>query len=190
MIILRQDVIDEEGPTLLKKLAAIWTQFYTSILPTLQAMFSPVQLENLTIRGLSLLTFRDVVLLKTQINAALKSVSLDEVPPQIRQMLLVLQGIHRTPPSEDYFTLVTLLPHVVKPYQCLVPRIRNQNEAESGRLSRAETVSGRDSPSVLRSESPAKRRHSYTMIPEVEAGKTAAGSSPFSNKQSPQSTNN
>ena len=63
-------------------------------------------------------------------SAALKSVSLDEVPPQIRQMLLVLQGIHRTPPSEDYFTLVTLLPHVVKPYQCLVPRIRNQNEAE------------------------------------------------------------
>lgn len=31
------------GLALLKKLAAIWTQFYTSILPTLQAMFAPVQ---------------------------------------------------------------------------------------------------------------------------------------------------
>ena len=119
MIILRQEVIEEEGiyihltlslcmhviscvcvcvcvcvtgVSLLKKLAVIWTQFYTSILPTLQAIFAPVQvlyslyghtndcsmvalclmqLENLSIRALSLLTFRDVLLLKTQINCTL-----------------------------------------------------------------------------------------------------------------------
>ena len=46
-------------------------------------------------------------------------------------MLLVLQGIHRTPPTEDYFTLVGLLSHVVRPYQCLVPRLRNYPETDS-----------------------------------------------------------
>ena len=62
MIILRQEVIEEEGimhertfeqhlifphtgVSLLKKLASIWTQFYTSILPTLQAIFAPVQVH-------------------------------------------------------------------------------------------------------------------------------------------------
>ena len=33
------------GMELLKKLASIWTQFYTSILPTLQAIFAPVQVS-------------------------------------------------------------------------------------------------------------------------------------------------
>ena len=35
--------VSDAGHALLKKLATIWTQFYTSILPTLQAMFTPVQ---------------------------------------------------------------------------------------------------------------------------------------------------
>ncbi len=34
---------DPTGDYLLNKLAEIWTQFYTSILPTLQAIFVPVQ---------------------------------------------------------------------------------------------------------------------------------------------------
>lgn len=188
MIILRQEVIEEEGVSLLKKLAVIWTQFYTSILPTLQAIFAPVQLENLSIRALSLLTFRDVLLLKTQINSALKDVSKSEVPPQIQQMLLVLQGIHRTPPTEDYFTLVGLVSHVVRPYQCLVPRLKNHPETDTGgRISRAETMSGRDSPSLMRSESPVKRRHSYTMVAaEHDSEETARGESPLINKRSPQ----
>ena len=34
------------GLDLLKKLASIWTQFYTSILPTLQAIFAPIQVST------------------------------------------------------------------------------------------------------------------------------------------------
>ena len=34
------------GSALLQKLAEIWTQFYTSVLPTLQAIFIPVQVRN------------------------------------------------------------------------------------------------------------------------------------------------
>ncbi len=43
MIILRQDLVEERGVALLDKLSEIWTQFYTSILPTLLAMFAPIQ---------------------------------------------------------------------------------------------------------------------------------------------------
>ena len=64
---------------------------------------------------------------------ALKSTDENEIPEQIRQMLLVLQGVHRTPPSEDYFTLTSLLLHVVQPYQCLVPRNRSLNDAGTER---------------------------------------------------------
>lgn len=154
----------------------------------------------------------------------MKDVSKSEVPPQIQQMLLVLQGIHRTPPTEDYFTLVGLVSHVVRPYQCLVPRLKNHPETDSelmvmispmsynntlththtplslslpfplshactagGRISRAETMSGRDSPSLMRSESPVKRRHSYTMVAaEHDSEETARGESPLINKRSPQ----
>ncbi|CAI8007947.1 Proline-rich protein 5 [Geodia barretti] len=182
MIVLRHEVIEKEGLELLKKLATVWTQFYTSILPTLQAIFAPVQLENLSIRALTLLVFRDVVLLKTQIKVALKSVAEEAMPPQIPQMLLVLQGVHRLPPTDDYFTLVSLLPYVVKPYQCLVPRLRNQitePESTGGRISRSETMSGRDSPSILaRSASPVKRRHSYGEMDSEES----RGESPLINR--------
>ena len=80
------------GAALLQKLADVWTQFYTSILPTLQAIFVPVQvcsdcgvcpqcvqtrlccilqLKFLSVRALTLISFRDIVLLKTSISGAL-----------------------------------------------------------------------------------------------------------------------
>ena len=43
MIILRQDLVELRGETLINKLSVVWSQFYTSILPTLQAIFAPVQ---------------------------------------------------------------------------------------------------------------------------------------------------
>lgn len=46
MIILRQELVEERGEMLIKKLATIWTQFYTSILPTLQAIFATVQVRS------------------------------------------------------------------------------------------------------------------------------------------------
>ena len=36
---------DQLGLTLLEKLSDVWTQFYTSILPTLQVIFAPVQVN-------------------------------------------------------------------------------------------------------------------------------------------------
>ena len=75
------------GPELLEKLAETWTQFFTIILPTLEAIFVPTQI---CIRSATLLSFRDHVLLKTPISEALDSLQGD-VPPRIKQMLLVLQ---------------------------------------------------------------------------------------------------
>ena len=66
MIILREDVREEAGNILLTKLADVWTQFFTSILPTLQAIFATVELK-ISIRTITLLSFRDIVLLKTAI---------------------------------------------------------------------------------------------------------------------------
>ena len=76
------------GPELLEKLADTWTQFFTHILPTLEAIFVPTQI---CIRSVTLLSFRDHVLLKTPISEALDSGVQGDVPPRIKQMLLVLQ---------------------------------------------------------------------------------------------------
>ena len=76
------------GPELLEKLAETWTQFFTHILPTLEAIFVPTQI---CIRSVTLLSFRDHVLLKTPISEALDSGEQGDVPPRIKQMLLVLQ---------------------------------------------------------------------------------------------------
>jgi len=70
MIILREDVREETGNVLLTKLADVWTQFFTSILPTLQAIFATVELK-ISIRTITLLSFRDIVLLKTAIEGVL-----------------------------------------------------------------------------------------------------------------------
>lgn len=75
------------GAELLEKLAETWTQFFTHILPTLEAIFVPTQIS---IRSVTLLSFRDHVLLKTPISEALDSLQGD-TPPRIKQMLLVLQ---------------------------------------------------------------------------------------------------
>ena len=64
MIILREDIREESGNVLLKKLGDVWTQFFTSILPTLQAIFATVEYQ-MNIRTITLLSFRDVVVLKT-----------------------------------------------------------------------------------------------------------------------------
>ena len=53
------------------------------------------------------------------------------VPPAIKQMLLVLQGVHRTPPSEQFFLLQNLAAKVVQPYLCMVTRSRPTGRAPS-----------------------------------------------------------
>ncbi|XP_003385148.1 PREDICTED: proline-rich protein 5-like [Amphimedon queenslandica] len=121
MIILREDVREESGQMLLEKLGHVWVQFYTSILPTLQAFFAPIQFKGLSIRALTLISFRDIVLLKTSIEDALDSSVSSSIPvsPEIKQMLLVLQSVHKSPPTEQFYELQILVSKVVQPYLCM-----------------------------------------------------------------------
>ena len=90
MIILREDVKAKNGEVLLDKLADSWTYFYSNILPLLQAIFLNVQPpDGQSIRDISLVSFRDIVVLKTKLEEAF---IMDlTVPPRLVQMLLVLQ---------------------------------------------------------------------------------------------------
>ncbi|KAM4845424.1 proline-rich protein 5-like isoform 1-T3 [Thomomys bottae] len=104
-----------EGENRIEVLAGIWDHFFTETLPTLQAIFYPVQGQELTIRQISLLGFRDLVLLKVKLGDLLLSQS--KLPPSIVQMLLVLQSVHEpTGPSEGYLQLEELVKQVVSPF--------------------------------------------------------------------------
>ncbi|XP_049504073.1 proline-rich protein 5-like isoform X3 [Panthera uncia] len=71
--------------------------------------------QELTIRQISLLGFRDLVLLKVKPGDLLLSRS--QPPSSIVQMLLVLQSVHEpTGPSEGYLQLEELVKQVVSPF--------------------------------------------------------------------------
>ncbi|XP_018112808.1 proline-rich protein 5-like isoform X3 [Xenopus laevis] len=105
-----------EGENRIAILSELWDHFYTEILPTLQAIFYPVQGQELTIRQIALLGFRDSVVLKVNLAKALSLVS-SQVPPSILQMLLVLQSVHEpSGPNESFLRLEELVKMVVSPY--------------------------------------------------------------------------
>lgn len=105
-----------EGENRVMILAELWDHFFMEILPTLQAIFYPVQGQELTIRQIALLGFRDLVLLKVNLDKTLPLMQ-SRIPPPILQMLLVLQGIHEpSGPNESYLQLEELLKMVVSPY--------------------------------------------------------------------------
>ena len=89
MIILREDIKEKHGKTLLNKLADVWVRFYGNLLPMLQIIFHMMTSRGLNIRLLTLQNFRDVVLLKTEAKEAISAYPHD-VPSPVRQMLLVL----------------------------------------------------------------------------------------------------
>ncbi|EQB79175.1 proline-rich protein 5-like protein [Camelus ferus] len=78
------------GENRIEVLAEVWDHFFTETLPTLQAIFYPVQGQELTIRQISLLGFRDLVLLKVKLDDLLL-LAQPQPPSSIIQMLLVLQ---------------------------------------------------------------------------------------------------
>uniref|UniRef100_A0A8C7EEZ7 Proline rich 5 like n=1 Tax=Nothoprocta perdicaria TaxID=30464 RepID=A0A8C7EEZ7_NOTPE len=97
-------------------LSEIWDQYFTETLPTLQAIFYPVQGQELTIRQIALLGFRDLVLLKVKLEEILPLLQ-TKLPASIVQMLLILQSVHEpTGPSEGYLQLEELVKQVVSPY--------------------------------------------------------------------------
>ena len=89
MIILREEVREKSGDYL-QKLANCWTVFFCNILPTLQAVFASLPQSNgLAVREISLVYFRDIVVLKTKLDEVMGEGR--EAPSRILQMLLVLQ---------------------------------------------------------------------------------------------------
>ncbi|XP_017340063.1 proline-rich protein 5-like isoform X3 [Ictalurus punctatus] len=103
-----------EEENCLQALSEMWVTYFTEILPTLQAIFYPVQGQELTVRQMALLGFRDQVLLKLSLENILNTTS---YPPAIVQMLLILQGIHESSgPSKEYYLLERLVDMVIKPY--------------------------------------------------------------------------
>ncbi|XP_028306579.1 proline-rich protein 5-like isoform X2 [Gouania willdenowi] len=113
--VLEQILLSKENDDKLTILSNVWNQLFTETLPTLQAIFHPVQGQDLTIRQMALLAFRDRVLLKLHLEEDLRSAA--SIPPSITQMLLVLQGVHETSgPSLEYCQLESLLEIVVSPY--------------------------------------------------------------------------
>lgn len=115
MIVLRETIKEKKGSELLERLADVWTQFYTNILPTLLAIFYPIHGQGINLRSITLVGFRDMVLLKTKINDALKPGQ--SVANEIKQMFLVLASVHDSiPPNENYIQLEHLLTQVIRPY--------------------------------------------------------------------------
>ncbi|KAB0396636.1 hypothetical protein E2I00_020166 [Balaenoptera physalus] len=91
MVILRDKIRFYEGQKLLDSLAETWDFFFSDVLPTLQAVFYPVQ------------------------DALARAHA--RVPPAVVQMLLVLQGVHESRGvTKDYLRLETLIQKVVSPY--------------------------------------------------------------------------
>ncbi|XP_072447899.1 proline-rich protein 5-like [Chiloscyllium punctatum] len=116
LVLMEEKVRVCEGENLLEALTNSWDNFFTEILPMLQAIFYPVQGQELTIRQMALLGFRDLVLLKVDLEQVLHQPH-TSVPPSITQMLLVLQGAHEPKgPSEEYIQLERLVQLVVSPY--------------------------------------------------------------------------
>ncbi|NWW37714.1 PRR5L protein, partial [Panurus biarmicus] len=105
-----------EGEDRIDVLSEIWDHYFTQTLPTLQAIFYPVQGQELTIRQIALLGFRDLVLLKVKLEEILPLVQ-TKVPASIVQMLLILQSVHEpTGPTEGYLQLEELVKQVVSPF--------------------------------------------------------------------------
>ncbi len=95
--------------------------------------FSP-QLKGLSVRALTLMAFRDTVLLKTDIQEALQLDPPPLISPELRQMCLVLQSVHKTPPTEQFFTLQAIVQCVVKSYLVMVaqPSVTKSCEVVNG----------------------------------------------------------
>lgn len=120
MIILREKIKHDQGLDLLCKLGETWDYFFREILPTLQLILYPLSsllAKDETVRSLSLLAFRNTVVLKVSIKEALDSVAKQSYPPSVQQMLLVLQSIQDNVfLSENQFLLEKLVARVVSPY--------------------------------------------------------------------------
>lgn len=131
MVILREAIKRETGKKLLVQLGEQWDFFYQEVLPSLEAILYPVKTNNFSIKQITLLEFRNTVLLKLPIAVALDGLAdNDPIPPSIQQMLLVLQSVHETPSSDASLQLEKLVARVVTPYLGLLGVYNGSPEPE------------------------------------------------------------
>ncbi|KAM7415246.1 hypothetical protein PAMA_019865 [Pampus argenteus] len=153
----------ETGDEQLAALSDMWSRFFTETLPTLQAIFYPVQGQELTVRQMALLGFRDLVLLKLHLEEALGTAA--SVPPPVTQMLLVLQGIHESSGhSLQYHQLERLVEIVVSPYLSN----RNQLILETRRLRSSGLLLGNQSQPEITITQHHNSSDSSSLAPLVE----------------------
>ncbi|XP_065844550.1 proline-rich protein 5-like isoform X2 [Oscarella lobularis] len=166
MIILREAVKEETGIALLKKLAQLWERFFCIILPKLQAIFCPIEVLNCSVQSLTLLSFRDIIVLKTKLDEALREQE-GNVPPRIKQMLLVLQGVRESPPTENLIKLESMVGLVVRPYlrPSFLSHAYTQNRSEKHRFKTSQSETGTQHPHVL---------HGALSIPGAPTGVSTA----------------
>ncbi|XP_070828695.1 proline-rich protein 5-like [Chaetodon trifascialis] len=160
-------VLLHSGDEQLAVLAKMWDRFFTETLPTLQAIFYPVQGQELTVRQMALLAFRDLVLLKLHLEDVLVAAS--SVPPPVTQMLLVLQGIHESgSPSLEYYQLERLVEIIVSPYLSNVLHKRNQLLLESRHLRSSGSLLGNQSQPEITVTQHHNSSDSSSLAPLVE----------------------
>ena len=94
MDILREDVKEKPGHAFLVKLGDVWTNFYQNILPTLQLLFGSIPTYGMTVKQMTVVSFRDGVLFKLKIDEAL-SANDQAVPKSIKQMFCILLQVWR-----------------------------------------------------------------------------------------------
>ncbi|XP_076444864.1 proline-rich protein 5-like isoform X2 [Babylonia areolata] len=118
MVLLREKIKNDQGAELVEKLGETWDYFFMQILPTLQALMYPLadSSKDMDIRNTTLLEFRNIVVLKVGLRETVDTKKY-EMPPNIRQMLLVLQGLHDpTFLSKEQLDLEKLVACVVVPF--------------------------------------------------------------------------
>ncbi|XP_064308404.1 proline-rich protein 5-like isoform X3 [Phalacrocorax carbo] len=117
--------------------------------------------QELTIRQIALLGFRDLVLLKVKLEEILPLVQ-TKLPASIIQMLLILQSVHEpTGPSEGYLQLEELVKQVISPYlglcedhsfsgsTCLLERRYSRSHPKTGVLNYSSHVVTSRQPSEM-----------------------------------------
>ena len=80
------------------------------------------------------------MLLKTEVVEALQEEPPPPVTPEFKQMCLVLQSVHKTPPTEQFFMLQSIVKKVVHPYLVMVARPHPSTKAPSEPLHDGECV--------------------------------------------------
>ena len=86
---LREEIKEKPGHSFLVKLGEIWSNFYQNILPVLLSLFYCIPTHGNSVKQITLLSFRNMVLLQLKIEEAL-SANDSSVPKSIKQMLCVL----------------------------------------------------------------------------------------------------